>query len=139
MIQHIKNTLQWTIHYQNDPEFSHIRFKRIQGSAQNFDFVDGWIDLVTPEEFFTPEPNRLPLFLGTQFGISPHLNKHKEFLTGHLRVAIIAKSQLSGNVAGLFIEDVDLVQSEPEKPYYYWKRVQKVRYFSNTLIQLLEE
>jgi hypothetical protein len=136
MIQHINHKLQWTIHYQNDPEFSHIRFKRIKGSGQTFDFVTGWIDLVTPEEFFTPEPNRLPLFLGTQFGISPHLHLHKEFLTGHLRVAIIAKSQLSGNVAGLFIEDVNLVQSEPKKKYYLWKRVEKIRTFRN---QLLEE
>jgi len=136
MNQNIKSTLQWTIRYQNDPEFSHIRFKTTGAATTSFqtgsfDFIGKWLDLVPRKEFFTPEPNRLPLFIGSQFGIRPYLDRNKEFLTGQLRVAILGKSQLSGCVAGLQILDVDLVQSDPEKSYCRWKVIHQVRFFSN--------
>lgn len=144
MNQNIKSTLQWTIRYQNDPDFSHIRFKTTGSANTSFQngscaFIGKWLDFVPRKEFFTPEPNRLPLFIGSQFGIRPNLHSNKEFLTGQLRIAVLAKSQLSGCVAGLQILDVDLVQSDPDKSYCLWKVIHQVRFFSNAPDQPIEK
>ena len=131
MNQPLKTTLYWTLNYRNDSEFSQIRFKRLKQDKYHYDFIDDWIDVVTPEDFFTHEPDRLPLFIGSQFGIWPYLNKYEKFMDRSLRIAILGKSMLSGCVSGLRVQEVNLVPEDPERLHYTWKVIQQIRYFPN--------
>ena len=133
MNQPLKPTLYWTLHYRNDPEFSQVRFKRLKQDSYHYHFIDDWIDVVSPEEFFTHESVRLPLFIGSQFGVWPNLSKHEKFLDRTLRVAILGKSMLSGCVSGIRVQEVNLVPKDPERLHYKWKLIEEIRYFPNQL------
>ena len=66
------------------------------------------VDVVPTEAFLNPEPHRLPLFIGSQFGINPRLESLPTPYVGVMTVAILGKSLLSGNVAGLSIHEVEI-------------------------------
>jgi len=61
------------------------------------------VDHVELEEFLQLEEERLPLLIGTQFGFFPRLNKINGFFLEPRVIALLSKSVLSGNVAGLTI------------------------------------
>lgn len=122
--------LRWTTHYRNDPDYRAVRFKRLAKGYPPFDFVPAWIDVVSPEEFFTEEPGRLPFFLGTQFGLHPVQPTPPDvgpYLRGAMLVATLGKSLLSGAVSGLKIRRVSWLN----QPRANWKVLQEIRDFPN--------
>jgi hypothetical protein len=128
----LSHTLYWTLRYQADPEFAHIRFKRLEKGYPNYDFLQEWIDVVPPEVFFANEPDRLPLFIGCQFGCPPVRGVHAALATSPFRIAILGKSLLSGRVAGLRVLEIEWREdSEPNSPYGAWRELRTIRRFSN--------
>ena len=109
-----------------DDEFEHqVRcYRRFQeseyGNKYRFKLLHKIDQLPIPEELYdivdeatfkTIEPNRLPLFLGSQFGIYPRI--HELFIDKNKRlIAVYAKSGLSGLVYGLVFYE----HSFPEHP-----------------------
>lgn len=95
--------LKWTEKMKADSEFVNIRFKKLNNGYPLFVFPQNLLDEVNFENFIYPEQNRLPLFIGSQFGVFPKLEEiykgNKEVVT----IAILSKSLLSGNVSGLKI------------------------------------
>ncbi len=59
------------------------------------------VDVVSPGEFRIIEPFRIPLFLGSQFGVSPRLESVLDPALEYL-IAVYSKSLLSGLVSGLY-------------------------------------
>ena len=84
-----------------------------------FDIDESLIDIVSFKEFIKNEENRLPLFIGSQFGIAPRMDKIPEFFNGRKLVAILQKSLLSGHVAGLVVSEI----KEGEKKFKYHRLV----------------
>jgi hypothetical protein len=126
--------LYWTIRYKSDPEFAHVRLKRLEKGYPKHDYPEEFTDIVGIEEFYADEPDRLPFFIGCQFGIYPYKQEHIEYLkgkTGTARVAILAKSVLSGYVSGLNIEEVEWGAEENQTRYRLWKKIREIRRFSN--------
>lgn len=127
--------LYWTIRYKSDPEFAHVRLKRLEKGYPKHDYPEEFTDIVGIEEFYADEPDRLPFFIGCQFGIYPYKQEHIEYLkgkTGIARVAILAKSVLSGYVSGLNIDEVEWGAEENPKRCRLWKMVREIRRFSNS-------
>ena len=97
----------WIDAFDADPNWSHMRFKTI-GALPGYipdRFPKRLWDKVSPDEFAQVEDSRLPLFMGTQFGIAPAPNT--VLAPGQeRRVAMLGYSALSGNVAGLFIKTI---------------------------------
>ena len=123
-------TLLWTNHYRNDPDFCNVRFKRLEKGYPLYHFVSEWIDVVSPEEFFTEEPGKLPFFLGTQFGlhpVQPPAPALIPYLEGEMIVATLSKSLLSGVVNGLKIRRIEWL----DEPRGRWKVLQEIRDFPN--------
>ena len=60
------------------------------------------IDSVSENEFEQEESERIPFFLGTQFGIRPNLESSLTLHENQI-IAILAKSVLSGSVFWLSI------------------------------------
>ena len=86
-----------------DKCWTETRFKWLETSYPYFYFPEHLVDIVEIEEFLQIEEKRLPLFLGTQFGISPRIDTHFGDGKNGVLVAILTKSMLSGCVAGLKI------------------------------------
>jgi hypothetical protein len=67
-----------------------------------FIFSEELLDIVEENQFLSIEKNRIPLFIGSQFGVSPkkqfRYNENEEIL-----IAILSKSLLSEVVYGLVI------------------------------------
>ena len=97
--------LKWVQRLKENVEYKNIRFKKLNVSYPLFTFSKELIDIVDNDEFLTIEKERIPLFIGSQFGLSPNIqlsyNENKE-----IRVAILAKSWLSGVVYGLVIYEI---------------------------------
>ena len=79
-------------HFRADPDFGAMRFKRIDTGFPRFDFDPGILDIVGAEEFMKTEYDRLPLFIGTQFGIYPRPEKVVGFYDENRLIAILGKS-----------------------------------------------
>ncbi len=97
----------WMKNFIQNPQFGKKRFKRI---ANNFpdkvELDDTYVDLVDIEDFIKIEDERIPLFIGTQFGIYPHFEDIPNFFNGKKLVAILGKSLLSGVVSGLSLYEI---------------------------------
>lgn len=99
-------TKYWIPKLKNDPNYSQIRFKRLEKGYPPFEIEESLIDTVSLEEFIRIEDNRLPLFIGTQFGIHPNINNIPDLFNGAKLVAILGKSMLSGCVSGVTLYEI---------------------------------
>ena len=102
-----EHTTYWIKHFKENKEFAHLRFKRLKGKVYGgyprFDIDESLIDDVELDDFVKIEKNRIPFFIGSQFGISPIMDKIPNFYNGDKIIGILGKSLLSGSVAGLTI------------------------------------
>ena len=117
-------TLMWLNHFFDDEKFGAIRFKCLDKGYPRFDFDDKLIDIVSDFDFSKIENNRIPLFIGSQFGINPRINEISDFFNGDKIIAVLGKSLLSGCVAGLSIYrinriDVDFNAEESKKIIFF--------------------
>ena len=67
------------------------------------------------------DDGRLPLFIGTQFGIAPKIENLTNFFNGEKEIAILGKSALSGTVSGLSIYKIELTDTvfTNKRIFYY--------------------
>jgi len=99
-IEHMRiYTVRWVDALEQDSNYNHIRFKKLNIQYPRFNIFFDLMDEVELVDFIKSEPNRLPLFIGSPLGISP---KPDCLSTGQI-FAILSKSLLSGCVAGLAI------------------------------------
>ena len=99
-------TKYWIKKFRNSEKYGQMRFKRLETGYPMLDIDESLIDVVPFNEFIKIEHHRLPLFIGSQFGIAPRMDKMPEFFNGRKLVAILNKSLLSGHVAGLVISEI---------------------------------
>ncbi len=110
-------TKYWIKKFKNEELNGQKRFKRLNKGYPPFDIDQSLIDIVEMEEFIKIEEQRLPLFIGSQFGISPNIDDMPEFFNGRKLIAILNKSLLSGHVSGLIVYQIE----ENEKKFNYKK------------------
>lgn len=91
----------WIDWLQADPIYCNMRFKKLGNTYPLFEIDDGLIDEVEIEEFLCYDPDRIPFFIGSQFGIIPYFKNIPGLRDSDRLVAILNKSLLSGCVAGL--------------------------------------
>jgi hypothetical protein len=120
-------TCDWVPRFLADPEYGHLRLKRLASGYPPHDMDPGIIDVVEPEIFLTLEPLRMPFFLGTQFGTYPRLENLPKPHLGIMTIAVLGKSLLSGNVAGLSICEIDI------GPNGFKSKRRIIRHFPNRL------
>ena len=95
-------TLYWLKKMQKEEGWANLRFKQLitNSGYPQFTMPEERIDRVDHEAFMKDEPDRLPLFIGTQFGVAPWYP-----LQGNGRglkaFAVLGQSGLSGVVAGV--------------------------------------
>lgn len=94
--------------FQKDVEYGHLKLKWASKKPFKpelpFYVPDGLIKFVEFDEFLVEEEaTRLPLFLGSQLGITPKYESCGIFKDGDLHLILI-KSMLSGTVNGLFLK-----------------------------------
>jgi hypothetical protein len=87
----------------SDKNWNKLRFKKLKNGYPIFKFPEHLIDDVDIEQFLLVEENRLPLFIGSQFGIHPNPNEIFKNVTKSILIAKMNKSLLSGLVSGLSI------------------------------------
>lgn len=117
-----KATLYWIDRFLQDEEYGKKRFKRLLGMPP-FDIRENLMDFVSPEEFIAFEEDRLPFFIGSQFGIIPRMNEIPNFFNGSKVIAILGKSLLSGHVSGLKLYQIE----EGDEAFKY----KVIRHFQN--------
>lgn len=98
-----KSTLTWFEKFRTNDNWNHLRFKKLNTSYPTFDFIECLIDEVSIEEFLLEESNRIPLFLGSQFGVEPNPKEIFNTVQKTILVAKLDKSLLSGVVSGCSI------------------------------------
>jgi S-adenosylmethionine synthetase len=92
--------------FMEDPEYGHLKFKWLHDLIENnylpFHTPEGLVQKVRYEEFLKDErTERIPIFLGSQFGLFPAGYKYLLPLNDGALHAIISKSMLSGTVGSL--------------------------------------
>lgn len=102
----INYTKKWINEFRKDEEYGHKRLKKIDEGYPQFEIDNELVDTVDFETFLKIEKDRLPLFVGTQFGLFPSMNDMPKFFNGEKKVAILSKSLLSGDVSGLYIHQI---------------------------------
>jgi hypothetical protein len=128
----LKRTLYWTIRYRRDPEFAKVRFKRLErGYPDKVEYPLDLMDVVEPEVFFANEANRLPFFVGSQFGLLPFNREYYKYMNDKARIAVLGKSILSGVVSGLSIREIEWIDGESKSPYRQCRILREVRRFAN--------
>jgi hypothetical protein len=94
----------WESHLLCDENYGNIRFKILDGGqCVPYNISSILVDSVHLDVFLRVEDKRLPLLIGTQFGFFPRLSSIPGFFLEPRVVALLCKSVLSGNVAGLTI------------------------------------
>lgn len=94
----------WESQYLADEEYSKVGFKRLTTlSEQMYRISSVKVDAVKLDHFLNQEEDRIPLLIGSQFGIIPRLNSIPGFFSEPRILALLSKSLLSGSVAGLTI------------------------------------
>lgn len=118
-------TKYWIPRFKNDPDVGNKRFKFLKNCNANFQIDPDLVDYVDEDEFMKIEADRIPLGLGTQFGIYPRIisTENSSFFNGEKIVALIAKSLLSGCVDGLHIYRID----QDDKKFAH----RRIKYFPN--------
>lgn len=84
--------------------YTALKFKMLADGYPSFSFPASLLEEVDLSTFLRAEEQRLPLFVGTQFGLYP--NKLSLELFKGLKIAILYKSQLSGVQVGISIYEV---------------------------------
>jgi hypothetical protein len=103
LVKDYPECLYWVKEMRYNSRWSNIRFKKIDCGYPNFVMYSNLYDVENLENFITPEINRLPLFIGSQFGIQPKLEDIFKSYDENIQIAVLNKSLLSGAVAGLKI------------------------------------
>ncbi|MFN3299394.1 MAG: hypothetical protein ACK41Z_04295 [Sediminibacterium sp.] len=103
----IRNTATWVQLFKSDRHYGTMRFKWLGFQIPPFEIDEKLFDNVKKDDFNKIEINRIPLLLGSQFGLSPNIDLIPEFFNGNKLVAILSKSLLSGRVAGLSICQIE--------------------------------
>ncbi len=98
-------TTSWIVKFVSCPQHGNKRFKRVAGWSE-FIIYEPLIDIVSFDEFIKIEKDRIPFFVGTQFGIIPKINDMPGFFNGRKMIAVLGKSVLSGHVSGLRLYQV---------------------------------
>lgn len=113
----------WIKQFKNDQRHGQKRFKKLDKGYPRFEIDKALIDIVEFDEFIKIEERRIPLFIGSQFGINPRIDDMPEFFNGRKLIAILNKSLLSGHVSGLSLYQI----GENEKKFNF----NKVEHFKN--------
>jgi len=100
---HYNVKLNWLKSFQASSKFGNMTFKCLDVNFPLFEKKDEFFTKVDLATFNKIEEDRIPFFIGTQFGIYPNINKLEGFFNGRKQVALLAKSLLSGLVHGLII------------------------------------
>jgi len=100
-------TTSWIDAFLKDKEHGQKKFKRLETGYPDFDIDKSLIDIVSLEDFIKKEDHRIPLFIGTQFGVYPRIDNVPDFLNGEKICAILGKSVLSGCVSGLSLHQIE--------------------------------
>jgi len=119
-------TKYWIDKFLKDSAYRRNRFKILHSGYPQFELTESLADEVGVDEFSLIEKNRIPLFIGTQFGIFPRVNEMPHFFNGKKIIAVLGKSLLSGAVAGLSIYLI----RETEKEFLA-ENISKIAYFKN--------
>ena len=99
-------TQYWTFWYDKHPFLKNMRLKMRSPGIKTFLMEKHRYDVVDDKTFISEENDRLPLFLDTQFGISPRIQDVYSYdCKGY--VAILEKSGLSDTVAGLMVYSIE--------------------------------
>ncbi len=113
-------TTFWVKKFKEEQKNRQKRFKRLDRGYPPFELDESLIDIVDMEEFVMIEEHRIPIFVGSQFGIYPRIEEMPEFFNGRKVIAILSKSLLSGHVSGLTIYQIE----ENEKQFNF-KQVER--------------
>lgn len=97
----------WLERFLSCYDYGHLQFKKLDSGYPLFSFLQNIIADVSETVFCTKEEYRLPLFIGSQFGLHPRSNTIEGFFNGEKKVAVLSKSLMSGHVAGLTIYQLD--------------------------------
>ena len=116
----------WESRFFYDEIYGDIRLKKLDGGKYvPYKISSIKVENVSLEMFLELEDGRLPLIIGTQFGFFPRLNTIPGFYLEPRLVALLSKSALSGNVAGLSICLISghdnpwkVIRDFPDKPEY---------------------
>ncbi len=95
--------MNWLDKFQQNKYWKDYRFKKLKLGYPKFDFPVELIDTVGTKEFLKVEIERIPLFIGTQFGIYPNPKETYKNIQQPILVAKLDKSLISGCVSGLSI------------------------------------
>ncbi len=99
-----QQTSRWESRYLEDEDYRSVGFKRLSTlSEQMYRITSVKVDAVNLDHFLNLEEDRIPLLIGSQFGIFLRLNGIPGFFSEPRIVALLSKSLLSGSVAGLTI------------------------------------
>lgn len=86
----------WLRKFENDDEYRFTSFKKLNCGYPKNSIPDSKTVTVNFEKFIEPEPEQLPLFIGTQFGLVPKTTPELWNALEGQTVAVLAKSALSG-------------------------------------------
>jgi len=100
------HTKYWISRFESDSQHGKKRFKKLNIGYPRFDIDETLMDVVELDEFIKIEDQRIPLFIGSQFGIHPRIDEMPDFFNGEKIIAILGKSLLSGTVAGLTLYQI---------------------------------
>lgn len=103
LVKKYPHCLFWVDEMRKNKFWGGTRFKKIEKGYPDFVMYPSLYDVESLESFTTPEIGRLPLFIGSQFGIQPKLEEVFKSYDTNIKIAILNKSLLSGSVAGLKI------------------------------------
>jgi hypothetical protein len=70
----------WIKRLEEDEQYGNIRFKILNEGFHKLGIKTNKIDIVELDEFIKIDPVRIPLFVGTQFGIYPRIESVPIFL-----------------------------------------------------------
>jgi len=101
----MKHTEHCFYEFMKDADYGHLKFKWLSKKPFTtwlpFDCPEGLVHKTEEAEFLKNEEHeRLPIFLGSSFGVSPSLDILKPMPNGSLHF-ILNKSVLSGHVSDL--------------------------------------
>lgn len=100
---------------------NHIKFKMLASGYPSFRFPEDLLEEVDLHDFYKAEEERLPLYIGTQFGIYPNSFPIRTF--EGKKIAILDKSQLSGSQFSIILyeiregQKVEIQRIPLEKPF----------------------
>ncbi len=109
------------------------KFKVLKHDIPEFRLSKNSFDYVSKKDFIKNEKSRVPLFIGTQFGIFPKDYIESENFKNR-KIAILGKSLLSGTQSGIkyFILDESTIV-ELKKNYCISTKLENQDYFENEL------